>query len=96
MALGPIGGFHVVGELPSGEGERSRRSARHPDGRAAQVVLGGPDLLREAEGLPRGGPWADLTWGQGRDEAWVLIPEDRQIALPSLLQRPAVGGLCQV
>ena len=82
--MGPIGGFHVVGELPSGDGERARRSARHPDGRAAQVVLGGPDLLREAASLPRGGAWAELIWGRGRHGAWVLIPEDRQIALPTL------------
>ena len=84
MAMGPISGFHVVGELPSAEGERLRRSARHPDGRAAQVVLGGPGLIREVTRLPRGGPWAQSEWGQTTEGVWVLIPEDREIALPSL------------
>jgi len=79
-------GYRPTNRLQSSRRDVQRWSAEGPEG-TAEVFLGPEDLVAEAEAVPRGGPFADLTWGVDDDGAWVVSRSPLKVPLTAL-RRP--------
>ena len=79
-------GFRPTNRLQSSRRDVQRWSAEG-EGGTAEVFLGPVELADEAASLPRGGPFADLSWGVDEGEAWVLSRSPLKVPLTAL-RRP--------